>query len=99
MFLSASSIEEYLTEVKVPYDCEFLVGQSLSRKGIEDFTISLKKIYQDHPSRTSKTHSVANWTSSDGLIWFQKSLLNRRGDLHDVVIRVGLPGEVNVLVL
>jgi hypothetical protein len=62
MFFSASSVKEYFSEIKTPYDSKFLIGQFLSREGSRDITLSLTEIRQEHPTRTLETHNVANWT-------------------------------------
>jgi hypothetical protein len=92
MFFSASSTEEYFTEINVPYDSEFLLVQSASRND----GLSLTEVYQNHPSRALQRHSVAIWSSAGGFVWSPTSLLVRRGDLHSTVVRVGVPGEVSV---
>lgn len=91
MFFSASSIEEYFTEINIPYDSEFILVQSVGRNA----KLSLTEVYQDHPSRNLQRHRVANWSSGGGFIWSPIPLLNRRGDLHNIVVRVGVPGEVS----
>jgi hypothetical protein len=96
MFFSASSIKEYFTEIKVPYDSEFLIGQFLGPKGSRNITLYLVEVYQDHPLRPLQTNSIAKWTPSGGFIWSRLPSVNRRAELHDVTIRVGVPGEVSV---
>jgi hypothetical protein len=90
MFFSASSTEEYFTAINIPYDSEFLLVQSVDRNA----ELYLTEVYQDHPSRDFQRHRVANWSSASGFVWSPPSLLNRRGDLHGTVVRVGVPGEV-----
>jgi hypothetical protein len=60
-----------------------------------EISISLIEIYQDQPTRSLQKQTVANWTSSSGLIWSAVPLLQRRADLHGISIRVGLYNEVN----
>jgi hypothetical protein len=91
MFFSASSTEEYFTDINIPYDTEFLLVQCVGRNA----ELSLTEVYQDHPSRDLQRHSVANWSSASGFLWSPTSLLNRRGNLHGTVVRVGVPGEVS----
>jgi hypothetical protein len=91
MFFSAPSIEEYFTEINIPYDSEFLLVQSVSRNA----KLSLTEVYQDHPSRTLQRHRVANWSSRGGFVWSPIPLFNRRDDLHNIVMRVGVSGEVS----
>jgi hypothetical protein len=91
MFFSASSLEEYFTEINIPYDSEFILVQSVGRNA----KLSLTEVYQDHPSRSLQRQSVANWSSGGGFTWSPIPLLNRRGDLHSIVVRVGVPEEVS----
>jgi hypothetical protein len=95
LFSSPSSIDSFFSNIKIPYDCEFLVTQPLTTEQGREISLSLIEIYQDHPTRSLQKQPVANWTSSSGLIWSASPLLQRRGDLHGISIRVGLTDEVN----
>jgi hypothetical protein len=91
MFFSASAIEEYFREINIPYDSEFILVQFIGR----NVKISLTEIYHDHPSRNLQRHSLANWSFGGDFIWSPMPLLKRRGDLHSIVLRVGVPEEVS----
>jgi hypothetical protein len=95
LFFSTPSIETFFSNIKIPYDCEFLVTQPLTMKDSRETSLSLTEIYQDHPTRSLRKQLVANWTSSRGFIWSAAPLLQRRADLHGTSIRVGLSNEVN----
>jgi hypothetical protein len=95
MFLSNASIEVFFSKIKVPFDCEFFVAQSVTKKENREIKISLTEVYQYHTTRALQKHTVAHWTSNSGFIWTASSLLRRRANLHGIPIRVGVPNSVS----
>ena len=94
MFFSAPSIEDFFSNIKIPYDCEFFVTQPLINDKRED-GISITEIYQDHPRGSLQKHLVGHWTISGGLNWSASLLVQRRTNLHGIPIRVGLSSGVS----
>ena len=97
MFFSAPSIENFFSNIKIPYDCEFFVTQPLINNDKTEDGLSIIEIYQDHPSWSLQKHLVAHWTISDGLNWSASLLIQRRANLHGIPIRVGLISDVSTL--
>ena len=95
MFFSAPSIENFFSNIKIPYDCEFFVTQPLINNDKREDGISIIEIYQDHPTRSLQKHLVAHWTVSGGLNWSASLLIQRRANLHGIPIRVALTSDVS----
>jgi len=95
MFFSAPSVENFFSNIKIPYDCEFFVTQPLINNDKREDGISIMEIYQDHPSRSLQKHLVAHWTVSGGLNWSASLLTQRRANLHGISIRVCLTSDVS----
>ena len=95
MFFSAPSIENFFSNIKIPYDCEVFVTQPFINNDKREDGLSIIEIYQDHPSRSLQKHLVAHWTVSGGLNWSASVLIQRRANLHGIPIRVGLTSDVS----
>jgi hypothetical protein len=95
MFFSAPSIENFFSNIKIPYDCQFYVTQPLINNDTREEGLSIIEIYQDHPSRSLQKHLVGHWTISGGLNWSASLLIHRRANLHGITIRVGLSSKVS----
>jgi len=95
MFFSAPSIDNFFSNIKIPYDCEFFVTQPFINNDKREDGFSIMEIYQDHPSRSLQKHLVAHWTFSGGLNWSASLLIQRRANLHGIPIRVGLTSDVS----
>jgi hypothetical protein len=96
MFFSSPSIENFFSNIKIPYDCEFFVIQPLINNDKREDRLSIIEIYQDHPSRSLQKHLVAHWTFGGGLNWSASLLVKRRANLHGITIRVGLTSKVSI---
>jgi hypothetical protein len=95
MFFSAPSIENFFSNIKIPYGCEFFVTQPLINNDTKEDGLSIVEIYQDHPSRSLQKLPVAHWTISGGLNWSAAPLIHRRANLHGISIRVVLNSKVS----
>jgi hypothetical protein len=95
MFWSAPFIENFFSNIKIPYDCEFFVLQPLINNDKREDGLSIIEIYQDHPSRSLQKHLVAHWTISGALNWSAPLLIQRRANLRGIPIRVGLTSAVS----
>jgi hypothetical protein len=88
----ATSIEEFFSDIYVPFDSEFLVAQSSSGLSNENSAVSLTEVYKVLPLQTNR---IANWSSVTGLSWTNVDIHQRR-DLPGVVIRCVFLPEVSI---
>jgi hypothetical protein len=92
---SATSIEEFFSDIYVPFDSEFLVAESSSGSGKEISEMSLTEVYRIQPNLPLQKNRLANWSSVNGLSWTTVDLYERR-DLQGVVIRCVFLPEVRL---
>jgi hypothetical protein len=79
----STSIEEFFTDIYVPFDSEFLVVQWSA----ESAQVSLNELYHVLYTRPLQTFCVANWTYSGGFSWSSVPLFARRKDLQGIAIK------------
>jgi hypothetical protein len=92
MFMEkATSIEEFFSDIYVPFDSEFLVAQSSS----ENYEVSLTEVYKVQSTLPLQKNRIANWSSVSGLSWTTVDLHQRR-DLQGVVMRCVFLPEVRI---
>jgi hypothetical protein len=96
MFMEqATSIEEFFSDIYVPFDSEFLVAQSSSGLSNENSAVSLTEVYKVQSTLPLQTNRIANWSSVSGLSWTTVDLHQRR-DLQGVVMRCVFLPEVGI---
>jgi hypothetical protein len=61
---NSSSLEEFFTDINVPFDCEFLVTQPE-----DDHVVVLTEVYCVSPTLPLQTFPFGNWTPANGLNW------------------------------
>jgi hypothetical protein len=94
MFMEeAKSIEEFFSDIYVPFDSEFVVAQSSSGLSNEDYEVSLTEVYKVQSTLPLQKNRIANWSSVSGLSWTTVDLHQRR-DLEGVVMRCVFLPEV-----
>jgi hypothetical protein len=81
-----TSLQDLMTGIHIPLDCEFVVAQRSGPQSREG-EVSLTEVYSLHPSRGLETIAVAEWSSDEGLKWSHVSLYERRADLHGVSLK------------
>lgn len=79
-------MEEFFTDIYIPFDSEFLVAQHSSGVDNDDYEVSLTEVYRIRDSLPLQQYRVANWSAVNGLNWTNLRVQQRR-DLQGVVIR------------
>jgi len=74
-------MEEILSEVNIPLDCEFLVAQ------IRIGHVQLMEAYRVHALYPLEIHQMGNWTIAKGLEWIDTPTCKRRNSLHGLALR------------
>jgi len=83
MFLDTNtSLEQFFTNINIPFDCQFLVAQPQS-----DHVVVLTEVYRVSPTLPLQTYCFGNWTAGNGLPWPSESLYRRRNNLQGHTIR------------
>jgi hypothetical protein len=79
-----TSLGEFFRDVHVPLDSEFLVTQ-WSRETEAWIT----EVYHIDRTLPLQMNRIGNWSSPTGIAWTNRSLVQRRGNLHGAVIKSG----------
>ena len=83
LFLDTNtSLEQFFTDINIPFDCQFLVAQPQS-----DHVVVLTEVYRVSPTLPLQTYRFGNWTAGGGLTWPKQGLYKRRHNLQGHVIR------------
>ena len=83
LFLDTNtSLEQFFTDINIPFDCQFLVAQPQS-----DHVVMLTEVYRVSPTLPLQTYSFGNWTGGGGLTWPSQSLYRRRNNLQGHTIQ------------
>jgi hypothetical protein len=93
LFLDSSSpLEEFFTDINIPFDCEFLVAQPE-----DDQVVGLTEVYRVSPTLPLQTYRFGNWTPGGGLAWPSLKRYQRRNHLHGIVLKTGALKACNVM--
>ena len=86
LFLDTNtSLEQFFTDINIPFDCQFLVAQPQS-----DHVVVLTEVYRVSPTLPLQTYRFGNWTAGGGLTWPSEGLYRRRHNLQGIVLRVAV---------
>ena len=89
LFLDTNtSLEQFFTDINIPFDCQFLVAQPQS-----DHVVVLTEVYRVSPTLPLQTYRLGNWTAGGGLTWPSQGLYMRRNNLEGHTIQAA---HVNV---
>jgi hypothetical protein len=77
-----ASLEDFFTDINIPFDCEFLVAQS-ERGDV----IALTEVYRVNPTLPLQTYRFGSWSPGGGLTWSSQGLYRRRNNLQGHVVR------------
>ena len=78
LFLDTNtSLEQFFTDINIPFDCQFLVAQPQS-----DHVVVLTEVYRVSPTLPLQTYRFGNWTAGRGLTWPAEDLYRRRNNLQ-----------------
>lgn len=84
LFLDTYSVlEEFFTDIDIPFDCEFLVVLQ------EDGRIALTEVYRVSPTYPLQTCLFGNWTADGRLIGPTLGFYKRRNNLQGLVLKTG----------
>ncbi|XP_021923392.1 probable glutamate receptor isoform X2 [Zootermopsis nevadensis] len=79
-----TSLEEFFTDINIPFDCEFLVAQPEG-----GHVVGLTEVYRVSPKLPLQTYRFGNWTPDGGLTWPTMKLYERRNHLHGITLKTG----------
>jgi hypothetical protein len=83
LFLDTNtSLEQFFTDINIPFDCQFLVAQPQS-----DHFVVLTEVYRVSPTLPLQTYRFGNWTARGGLTWPSQGLYMRRNNLEGHIIQ------------
>ena len=83
LFLDTNtSLEQFFTDINIPFDCQFLVAQPQS-----DHVVVLTEVYRVSPTLPLLTYRFGNWTAGGSLNWPSQGLYKRRNNLHGHTIQ------------
>jgi hypothetical protein len=83
LFLDTNtSLEQFFTDINIPFDCQFLVAQPQG-----DHVVVLTEVYRVSPTLPLQTYRFGNWTAAGGLTWPSQGLYSRRKNLNGNVIQ------------
>jgi hypothetical protein len=89
----ATTLEDFMADIYIPLDCEFVVAQRSGRKGREG-EVSLTEVYKLRPSRELQTNPVAEWTPEEGLAWSDVPFFERRSGLQGLSLKSAMIYDV-----
>jgi hypothetical protein len=83
LFLDTNtSLEQFFTDINIPFDCQFLVAQPQS-----DHVVVLTEVYRVSPTLPLQTYRFGNWTAGGGLTWPSQGFYMRRKNLKGFTIQ------------
>ena len=83
LFLDTNtSLEQFFTDINIPFDCQFLVAQPQS-----DHVVVLTEVYRVSPTLPLQTYRFGNWTASGGITWPLQGFYTRRKNLRGFKIQ------------
>ena len=93
LFLDTNtSLEQFFTDINIPFDCQFLVAQPQS-----DHVVVLTEVYRISPTLPLQTYSFGNWTADGGLNWPSQGLYMRRNNLEGHIIQAAHPNVSQIV--
>ena len=93
LFLETNTtLEQFFTEINIPFDCQFLVAQPQS-----DHVVVLTEVYRVSPTLPLQTYRFGNWTAGVGLTWPSQGLYIRRNNLQGHMIQAAQPNVMDIL--
>jgi hypothetical protein len=85
LFLDTNtSLEQFFTDINIPFDCQFLVAQPHG-----DHVVVLTEVYRVSPTLPLQTYRFGNWTAGGGLTWPTQGLYRRRNNLQGLTLKTG----------
>jgi hypothetical protein len=88
------SLEEFFARIYLPFDYEFLVAQSSSRLRGKIQEVILTEVFRVNSTQTLQKIRIGDWSHGTGLNWYMAPFVQRRRDLHGVVIKGALRPQV-----
>jgi len=83
LFLNTNtSLEQFFTNINIPFDCQFLVAQPQS-----DHVVLLTEVYRVSPTLPLQTYRFGKWTTGGGLTWPSQGFYTRRKNLKGLTIQ------------
>jgi hypothetical protein len=83
LFLDTNtSLEQFFTDINIPFDCQFLVAQPQV-----DHVVVLTEVYRVSPTLPLQKYCFGNWAAGGGLTWPSQGLYRRRNNLEGHIIR------------
>ena len=82
---TSMSLEQFFTNINIPFDCQLLVAQPQSAQS--DHIIVLTEVYCVSPTLPLQTYCFGNWTAGGGLTWPSQGLYIRRNNLQGYTLR------------
>jgi hypothetical protein len=76
-----NSLEQFFTDINIPFDGQFLVAQPQS-----NHVVVLTEVYRISPTLPLQTYCFGNWTIGDGLNWPSQGFYMRRKNLKGLTI-------------
>jgi hypothetical protein len=89
-----TSLEDFFTDIYIPLDCEFLVAQRSNGTEDGDLEVSLREVYNIHPTRPLQIYTVAKWISKNGLTYSEVSFLQTTAELHGISLKTAVFNDV-----
>jgi hypothetical protein len=85
LFLDTNtSLEQFFTDINIPFNCQFLVAQTQS-----DHVVVLTEVYRVRPTLPLQTYRFGNWTVGGGLSCRSEGLYTRRNNLQGAELKAG----------
>ena len=75
-------MEQFFTDINIPFDCQFLVAQPQS-----DHVVVLTEVYRVSPTLPLQTYRFGNWTAGRGFTWPSQGLYTSRNNLNGYIIQ------------
>ena len=83
LFLDTNtSLEQFFTDINIPFDCQFLVAQPQS-----DHIVVLTEVYRVSSTLSLQAYRLGIWTAGGGLTWPLQGFYMRRKNLKGLTIQ------------
>jgi hypothetical protein len=77
-------LDEFLSDVYIPFDCEFVVVQPAGDEGA-----TLMEVYRVKPSVPLQKYPFCTWSAGDDLSCTDKGFYQRRDNLQGIALKTG----------
>jgi hypothetical protein len=94
LFLEAENVNDFLEDLYIPFDCDFLVAQGVTGMATADLEVLLLEVYHIEANSRLQANRVGIWKYDHSLTWSSIPYFKRRGNLRGITLRAAVYSQV-----